>query len=495
MRWLFPALLLLTGCPSAEILPASFTDVTAAWGVDFEAPRPDPAPSQYPATRAGGGGALDDFDGDGDLDLLLTAPFGEAALYLNAGDRFEATDSGAGIETIAGLLDVRAADLDGDELPDLVVCAGQEVRLFRNLAGHFVEVAPLTTTGLEQRPVATTIADADGDGHPDVHVMTWGVSEDYVMDPAPGQDLLFRGLGDLTFTEEVDALPTTGGLGFSGAWLDLEPDGDLDLFVVRYNALAVGGNSLFVQGADGRFTDAAPGLGLDAFSNGMGVDVADLQGDGSLELAISDTDHRVLVLSLTDVGALDVSVALNAVPADLEQQRDSWGVRFEDVDDDGDLDLLTPWGNKDVDPSYPPQRPSLWTWEGQAFEDAPEALPALLSHSWRSVLPGDLDGDGALDLVWTSAVGPVSIQLGRATGHHHLEVQLPSGRGQGALVEVDGMQRRLAAGGSGLHASLPTIARFGLGQRKTAARVRVVWPDGAVTERRDVPADQRLILW
>ena len=275
----------------------------------------------------------------------------------------------------------------------------------------------------------------------------------------------------------------------------MEPDGDLDLFVVRYDAFHMGGNALFVQGDDGRFEDVASDLGLDAASNGMGVDVADLQGDGTLEFAISDTDHRVLILSLTDLGALDVSAPLGSFPADTDQQRDSWGVELEDVDDDGDLDLLTPWGNKDVDPSYPPQRASLWTWEGETFADAPDALPSLLSHAWRSVLPGDLDGDGTLDLVWTSAVGPASIQLGRPTGGHHLEVQLPPGRGQGALVEVDGMRRRLAAGGSGVHSSLPTIARFGLGDRNSADLVRVFWPDGEVTERRDVAADQRLILW
>ncbi len=497
MRTHLPALLiLLSGCPTDPIepLPAQFTDVTSEWGVDFQAPRPDPAPTTYPDTRAGGGGVLDDLDGDGDLDLLLTAPFGEAALYLNGGDRFERADSGAGIEGIGGLLDATAADLDGDDLPDLVLCAGHDVRLFRNLGGTFEELAPLLTTEPTVRPVATTVADADGDGQPDVYVLTWGLSEDYGLDPIPGHDRFFRGLGDLAFAEDPDAFPDTGGLSFSAAWLDVEPDGDLDLFVVRYNALVMGGNALFVQ-EDGRFTDVAADLDLDAATNGMGVDVADLQGDGTLEFAISDTDYRVLILSLTGYGALDVSAPLNAVPADTEQQRDSWGVRFEDVDDDGDLDLLTPWGNKDTDPSYPPQRASLWTWEGEAFADAPEALPALLSHAWRSVLPGDLDGDGAVDLVWTSAVGPASVQLGRPTGNRWLEVQLPPGRGQGAVVEVDGARRVLAAGGSGVHASLPAIARFGLGQRSQADLVRVTWPDGEVTERRDVAADQRLILW
>jgi enediyne biosynthesis protein E4 len=498
-RLLLPVLVTLLGCPTVEeppeALPPLFVDATATWGVDFDAPRPETPPLTYPHTRAGGGGALDDLDGDGDLDLLLTAPFGSAALYLNEGDRFEPKGSGAGIEGIESLLDVTAADLDGDDLPDLVVCAGRDVRLFHNVGGSFEEAAPLLTTSESIRPVATTVADVNGDGHPDVYVLTWGVSEDYGFDPVPGHDRFLLGRGDLVFDEAPDVFPDTGGLSFSAIWLDLEPDGDLDLFVVRYDALHMGGASLFVQGDDGRFEDVAPGQDLDVADNGMGVDVADLQGDGTLEFLISDTDHRVLALSLTGLGALDVSAPLNTFPSDFEQQRDSWGVVLQDVDDDGDLDLLTPWGNKDADPSYPPQRPSLWTWEGQAFVDADGALPHLLSHAWRSVLPGDLDGDGTLDLVWTSAVGPASIQLGRPTGNHHLEVQLPPGRGQGALVEVDGMKRRLTAGGSGLHASLPTIARFGLGPRNRADLVRVSWPDGEVTERRDVAADQRLILW
>jgi hypothetical protein len=495
------AALAMSACPPPSDepapLPPRFTDVTEAWGVEFAAPWPTVEPESYPWTRAGGGGVLDDLDGDGDLDLLLTAPFGAGALLLNEGDRFEPASTGAGFEELTGVLDATAADLDGDDLPDLLVCQGRLVRRYRNLGGQFEELEPLVETAEEVRPVGTTVADVDGDGHPDVFVMTWGVSEDFGLDPVHGRDRFFLGRGDGSFDEASGIFGDAGGLSFSASWLDLEPDGDLDLLVVKYDALQMGGNALFVR-RDGElaFDERAAEHGVDATSNGMGVDVADLEGDGALEVAISDTDYRVVILSLREFGAIDVAASLGAVPSDIEDQRDSWGVRFEDVDDDGDVDLLTPWGNKDVDPSYPDQRNSLWLWNGAAFDDATDAaLPPLMCHAWRSVLPGDLDGDGALDLVWTSAVGPVSIQLGRPTGNHHLAVALPSGRGQGARVEVDGQSRIVAAGAGGLHASLPPIVRFGLGAKEEAARVRVFWPDGTVTERTSVPADQTLTLW
>lgn len=497
---LLPLLLpLAAGCPAMEEPPASlpplFSDVTEDWGVQFEAPAPETLPVLYPDKRAGGGGVLSDLDGDGDLDLLLTAPFGHAVLLANEGDRFVARDSGAGIEELDSLVDARAADLDSDGLPDLLVAAGQSVRLYRNLGASFVEAPALATFEPEVRPVATSVADVDGDWHPDVYVLTWGVSEDYGMDPVPGHDRFFLGRGGMAFEEAPGVFPDKSGLSFSSCWMDLEGDLDLDLFVVRYDSLQVGGNAMFIRREGLAFEDVAASLGLDAPSNGMGADVADLQGDGSLEFAVSDTDHRVVILSLTEAGAIDVDQALGAVPADVDAQRDSWGVQYWDVDDDGDLDLLVPWGNKDPDPVYTPQRPSMWIWQDGRFTDGTDpGLPAPLSHAWRTVLPGDLDGDGTLDLVWTSAIGPVSIQLGRPTGNHHIEVALPPGRGLGARVEVDGMTRRISAGGSGLHSSLPPVARFGLGPRTRAQVVRVSWPDGEVTVIEDVEADQRIAV-
>ncbi len=165
------------------------------------------------------------------------------------------------------------------------------------------------------------------------------------------------------------------------------------------------------------------------------------------------------------------------------------------MDDDGDRDLLTPWGHKEYDSAWDPQAPSLHLWGTYGFDDVTtEGLPETPGTTWRVVLPADFDGDGATDLLWLQQVGPPSMQRGVPTGNRWVEVELPSPEGFGAWVEVDGLVQRYVPGGSGLHSSLPPVLRVGIGGRDAARQVDVTWPDGSTESFGEVGAGERLIV-
>jgi len=480
--------------PEVETLPPHFEEATEELGIDFEFLAPPEHPFLYPTIKYGGGSALADLDRDGLPELLVTSVFGQAALFDNVDGSFAEVDSSvAGVDEAVG---VTVADLDDDGLLDLLITSDVRVLPFLNQGGlQFAEQPTLYETPEGVRPTTTTVADADGDGDLDVYVSTWGVSDDMFMNPAHGFDCLLVGLGGLEFEGCAPGLPHVGGLTDIVGFEDVDRDGDLDILAVKDFGPEMVPNALFIHEGDLQYVERAAEWGIDIRVYAMGLDFADVDGDGYLEFVIGDTEERVQLWSLRDGVGVDVGPAWGAHAEDDDRHLASWGAIFEDVDFDGTPEVLTPWGLKEYWIGPSDQYNTLWTFDGERLQDlSDEALPAIPSPTWRTVLTGDIDGDGALDLVWTSQVGPLSVQLGRPSGNRWLAVELELGSTLGALVDVDGTQRRITGGGRGLISSVGPVAWFGLGQRAAAERVRVTWPDGTVTELTDVEADQRIVV-
>jgi hypothetical protein len=283
------------------------------------------------------GVAFFDADGDGDLDLYIAAyidctleqvlhahrdlewqgipvmrgPFGlegVANRYFEnlGGGRFREATAVAGL-TDVGLfysLGVVVLDLDGDGDLDLYVANDSNPNyLYQNDGrGHFREVglwsgAALDRGGAAQAGMGLAAGDVDGDGRPELVVTNF----------ERDATTLYHNLGDLLF-EDVSAAegvagPTYQPLSWGTTLSDFDLDGDLDLFVANGHIYPQADqatafktsyrqrNLLLAREGD-RFVDvtATSGPGLQVVESSRGVAVGDIDGDGDLDLAISNVD-------------------------------------------------------------------------------------------------------------------------------------------------------------------------------------------------------------
>jgi hypothetical protein len=339
-----------------------------------------------------------DADGDGDLDLLIAKEIQQNVLLLN---------DGAGGMTVApaGTLpaalhdseDVAVADFDGDGDPDAVVAAedDQASEFYLNTGGGtFVDAGSrLPARGVSNSVIA---ADVDRDGDAD---LLFGND---------GQDFLFINHGGRFTDQTRQRLPADDTRTQDLEAGDVDGDGDLDLVVGN----AVDGNVLLLNDGRGFFAPAAPGrLPLRAApEETREADLADVDGDGDLDLYFAnvafgpgiDPQDRLLINDgrgwFTD--QTDARIGREtAYTVDAE---------FTDVDGDGDLDLVT--ANLNLAKPY---RVSLNDGTG-VFKDATGSVfPSTLTGQGIDAEVADFNGDGRLDIYFSSYVGTDRMVLAR----------------------------------------------------------------------------------
>jgi multisubunit Na+/H+ antiporter MnhB subunit len=324
---------------------------------------------------------LADVDSDGDLDLIAGNSFGEAnRVYVNDGAS-GFTDSGQALGT-NDTASVTVGDVDGDGDLDLVAgnFSGQANRVYVNDgAGNFTDSGQ--ALGLNNTQ-SVTLGDVDDDGD----LPSGEANRVYINDGAGSFRDSGQALGD------NNSRVTLG---------DVDGDGDLDL--VAGNADQA--NRVFVNDGVGGFTDSGQALGLNGTQS---VTLGDVDGDGDLDLVAgngssSGEANRVYVNdgagNFTDSGQ-----ALGAY--------NTTSVTLDDVDGDGDLDLVA--GNGDV-PGLFNRANRVYVNDGAGnFTDNAQALG---TRKTTSVTLGDVDGDGDLDLVAGTLSGvPIRVYVNDGAG-------------------------------------------------------------------------------
>jgi len=497
---------------TAEVFTGPFEGWMAAPAPAFySAPPPGGPESVYQSEdRTNGGGAsLMDYTGDGELDLVVTAPWSGSAVYAGDGEGGWTEVPNPDLAAVPMSACAVGLYLDDDDLRDLLLCGDQRVSAWKNEGGavfsHQGDI--LEWTGDHPaRAEDIAVTDVDGDGTLELYVATQSLAGESPGLPGLHKDALLRHVGGFTFEDLSHLIPEEGGVGqgYASTWVDIDGDRDLDLFSVRDRGDRITPAALFINPGNWTDTwvDVAADWNLALEINGMGVAQADLEGDGTLELVSSDTYSRVHLLRIEDGTALPMASELGAVIQDPETQVESWAVEFVDVENDGDLDLVAAFGRVDPLHQEQPQEAVVWRWEeGELVYDdrLDQELPGI-DEAWRTVLPGDLDHDGQLELVFTSHVGNVMVQDPTPTGNGWLRVRLegpPGNReGLGALVRLDDgterdLWRRVGIGGSGIHSSVDPTAHFGLGTA-TPRSIVVEWTDGTVTTV-DAPASNQVL--
>jgi hypothetical protein len=410
-----------------------------------------------------------------------------------------------------GLLDKSAemavvlVDYDGDLDLDLAAVGWSQpdLHLLRNDADHFTDVSEsmgFTSQGPAISPARATSlawADYDRDGDLDVYVTRY----DYSL-----PDTLWSNVGGDHFVDVTKeaGLTDSGTLSFQPLWLDFDNDGDLDLYVSNDKGTRP---KLYRNQGDGTFIDASRVSGLDLPIEGMGVAGGDLNHDGSLDLYVANVPGKPTL----DTGNLlyfgDGNLAFTelARPHGAAVDRWSWGVDAFDADLDGDLDLFVAVeaGREDLAPKEL-GNVMLENVDGRGtFRDITRTAGLEYAGDAYAVASGDFDDDGWPDLVvanrTTSAISFYRNVGGGA--RHFLKVRLRAGRlntfGIGARVSIEaggGHWEQELRCGEGLMSSRAPELIFGLDTKAFVDRLSVRWPTGATTELRDLSTDQTVLV-
>ncbi len=408
-----------------------------------------------------------------------------------------------------------AADYDGDGDLDVYISRyGSPNVLFDNDgAGRFVDVAELLGVdgGDRHRSASATWSDFDNDGDLDLIVAGHGLAPEDgtpVEDYGPGDpSLLFRNDGTSGFTDVSDLIPQRihQAYSFIPTFVDLDGDGWRDLFVAN-DFGAKHTPALLAWNRQGTFVLDDAAANLDQRLSAMGVGLGDVNEDGVWDLLLPAWGKMALMQSSSAGVWVDQANALGLLPDRTDNQVVAWGCELADMDNDQDLDAMVVFGFIDTETgrNQPDQPDGLWLAqpEGPMVEVADEWGIATRGSA-RGVVTADLNDDGYLDLVVPDLGGPSRLHLSRCGTEGFLKVALqmpganPDAVGATVVAELpDGQVQRRAilSGGTSYGSSGPAQAHFGLGSHAHVAALRVLWPDGALSEVRNVPSGHAITV-
>ena len=544
---LFLLFLLMAPRAFAELPQLQFNDVTRTASIRFTHTNGATGDYHLPETLGAGGAFLDDTN-DGYLDVYLINSAGTSVLYRNNGDgTFSDVTAAAGVSNTGSYgHGVACADYDNDGYVDIYVTNFGENRLYHNDGdGTFTDVTTEAGTADARWSSSATFFDYDRDGYLDLYVVNYvhyaldtpyppcleslgfgtGTPDSTAIHTHPvrgychpknfegAPDTLYRNNGDGTFTDVTEAanIRDAGGM-FHGKGLgvvaaDFDADGHADLYVANDDTP----NYLFYNKGDGTYAEIAILTGT-AYSAdgiaqaGMGVDAGDYNGDGFLDIFVTNFSYETNTLYRNNGDGTFTDVSYQARLGEESFLYLGFGAGFFDADNNGTLDIFVANGHifpnitQMTDVLSYAQANQLFSNRGDGtFAEVPFAMPAGVS---RGTLFGDYDNDGDTDLLVTQLNNNVTLlQNNTEPRHNWLRIKtvgtLSNRDGIGARVTLTcrtGTQiREVRRNASYLSSNDPRLL-FGLGTNKTVERLEIRWPSGIVQVLENLATNQELVV-
>jgi hypothetical protein len=444
----------------------TFTDVTDKAGV------------------AGGtfgmGVAVGDYNNDGHPDIFITA-YGRSILYRNNGDgTFTDVTERAGLAAPGWTTSAVWFDYDNDGLLDLFVCSYVRYELTQGLL----------------------CADRK-DGRLYYHYCI-----PHLFKPTPS--VLLHNNGDGTFTRVRGTdIDRASGKALGVVATDINNDGLMDLFVANDTVQ----NFLFVNRGKNGWQERGPGAGVaygdsGQLRSGMGVDAADLDGDGWQDLVVANIDHELVSLYRNDRGRFFTDVAREHGLAGATRLLSGWGLKFFDFDNDGRVDLFLANGHPDDSialraPDVQYKEPLLlFHNDGRRLHNVSRQAGPVFSKAFpaRGLAVGDFNNDGRVDvLIGCNGEAPVLLRNNASQDHQWVGLKL-----RGVTCNRDAVGARLAwsaggtqksrlktGGGSYLSSHDPREV-LGLGHAARLDWLEIKWPlpSGKIERFTNVPVDR-----
>jgi hypothetical protein len=479
----------------------------------------------------GAGICVIDYDLDGDFDLFFPDGGGSDRLFRNLAEngerRFSEITAAAEITDSGWSGGCAVGDIDNDGDPDLYVTNQGPNALFRNNGdGTFSRLPRAAAVDDAGWSTSAAFGDLDGDGLLDLYVCNYidlaradlrarcryfGIEVFCGPNGLPGAaDSLFQNRDGSAFEDVTRPAgvysPETRG--FTVLLTDLDDDGRPDIYVANDATI----NLLFGNLGGMRFIDhsLASGAGYSGVGveqSGMGLTAGDFDGDGDLDLYVTNfqRDYNTLYRNEGRFRFSDITEAAGLSLPTLHYL--GWGAHFLDVANDGVLDLFVANGHiyselevhpEIGEPYAQPNQLFLGAEKGR-FEEALLAteVPRKLGRGTALV---DLDRDGALDVAVNALDDAPDLYRGRPAGNW-IRFQLV-----GTKSNRDGLNARIriAAAGVAQRAELrlsdgyagsnePAV-HFGVGRAEVVEEVVVQWPSGLEERFENLPARQEYLL-
>ena len=543
--------LALVGCliaatPAPEV---QFTDVTQAFGIDFQHEN-SATSNKYLIETMGGGVALLDYDNDGRLDIFFTngakiddpmpsgkmpdksdRKFWNRLYHQNADGTFTDVTEKAGLTGAQQnyyAMGVAVGDYDNDGFEDIYVTGyGGNTLYHNNGNGTFTDVTKTAGVAAGGWSASAGFFDYDNDGKLDIFVtryLDWSFKTNrYCGEQKPGYraychpdnydgvtNILYHNNGDGTFTDvsQKAGIANPSGKGLGVTFADYDGDGFTDIFVANDSVQCF----LYHNNGNGTFSEVGllAGVGYNedgkAFA-GMGADFSDFDNDGRPDVVVTDlSNERYMLFRNNGDGTFrDVTNASGVGAATLAFS--GWSTHLFDFDNDGWKDIFVAQGHvMDTIQLTSPnlkymQPPLLLRNEGGHFKRV--ILGPAFQTEWagRGAAFGDIDNDGDIDVVMSN-VGQKATVLRNDGGNRNnwlgiTTIGKKSNRdGIGSRVKVvspSGLTQYFTVNTAvGYQSASDKRLIVGLGADSTAKLVEIRWPSGIVQRLENVKAGQML---